>query len=583
MAQDPAAAAALSQEEKPAARNGQTLRDQCMQLLAALKLERSGWEPDWRDIGDHIDPWSLRFHVTERNRGTRKGQKIINGIGMTARRTLAAGMTAGMTSPARPWLKLSTPDPEMAEYGPVRQWLQVVTSRMLTVMLRSNLYQALPQIYGHEGTFGTGCMMLQEDSEDLFRCYVQPPGMYSLGVDSRLLVNVFAREFRWTVRQIVETFVMGRGATAAAPQWQRVSQQVKNAWDTNRMDQTADILHVIRPNPDYDPRYASARRKRFQSAYLEVGASGDSYLRVSGYDLFPVLAPRWDVVGDDSYGIGPGHVARGDVKALQLLERRKSQAIEKMVNPPLTGPTELRREKVSLLPGDITYQDVTDPKNGLRPLHEVQMRVDAVGAEIREHEARINSAFYADLFLMLAMSDRREITAREVQERHEEKLLMLGPTIERQNQDLLNPLVDLVFALMDRNQLLPPPPQELAGVQLRVEFLGLLAQAQKLVGTVAIERTAAFVAGLAQTFPDVADKFDADQAVDAYGDAQGVAPDIIRSDDAVAKRRDQRAQQQAAAAQAQATMLRIQGAQALGSIDMSKDTALSRLSEAAPV
>lgn len=385
-----AAAPGIATEEKPEPRNGQTLRDQCMQLHTSLKLERSGWEPDWRDIADYIDPWSLRFHVSERNRGVRKGQKIINGIAMTARRTLAAGMTAGMTSPARPWLKLTTPDPEMAEYGPVREWLQVVTSRMLTVMLRSNLYQALPQVYAQEGTFGTGCVMLQEDSEDLFRCYVQPPGMYSLGVDSRLLVNVFAREFRWTVRQIVETFVMGKGATASSPEWWRVSPQVKNAWDMNRMDQTADILHIIRPNPDYDPRYENGKRKRFQSAYIEMGAPAESYLRVSGYSMFPVLAPRWDVVGDDSYGVGPGHVARGDVKALQLLERRKSQAIEKMVNPPLTGPSELRREKVSLLPGDITYQDVTDPKVGLRPLHEVQMRIDTVGAEISQHETRIN-------------------------------------------------------------------------------------------------------------------------------------------------------------------------------------------------
>ena len=76
-------------------------------------------------------------------------------------------------------------------------------------MLRSNLYQALPQVYGHEGVFGTGCMLVQEDTEDLFRCYVQPVGSYSIGLDSRLLVNTFAREFRWTVRQVVERFVRG--------------------------------------------------------------------------------------------------------------------------------------------------------------------------------------------------------------------------------------------------------------------------------------------------------------------------------------------------------------------------------------
>ena len=564
--------------EKPVPINGRTLRDQCLQLNAALKLERSGWEPDWRDLADYIDPYALRFLQTDRNRGQRKGQKIINSVATMARRTLAAGMTAGITSPARPWLRLTTPDPELAEYGPVRQWLQTTTQRMLTVMLRSNLYQALPQVYAHEGVFGTGCMLVSEDTEDLFRCYVQPIGSYAIGLDSRLIANTFTREFRWTARQVVERFV--RQADGSM-QWGRASIAVKNAWDAGRHDQPVDILHVIEPNPDHNPRLQNGRAKRYRSTYLELAGGDDRYLRASGYDNFPVLAPRWDVCGDDTYGIGPGHIARGDAKAIQLLERRKSQAVEKMVNPPLTGPTELRNGRVSLLPGDITYQDVREGQMGLRPIHEVNMRIDAAGAEIREHENRINSAFYADLFLMLAMSDRREITAEEIRAKQEEKLLMIGPTLGRQEQDLLNPLVDRVFALMQENSLLPEIPQELAGVTLRIEYLGLMAQAQKLVSTSSIERMVVFAAQLAQVVPEVLDKLDADQAVDEMADAIGASPNVIRSDDAVAEIRAQRQQAQAAAAQAQAAASTVQGAQALGSIDMSGDTALTRMLGAA--
>lgn len=571
------AEAAQTADEKPQDRGGQTLRQQCLALLAALKLERAGWEPDWKDLAEYIDPWSLRLQQTDRNRGQRKGQKIINSAATMAARTLGAGMTGGIASPARPWLRLTTPDPSLAEYGPVRQWLQTTTERMLTVMLRSNLYQALPEVFGHEGVFGTGCMIVQEDEEELFRCHVQLPGSYALGLNSRGLVDVFVREFRWTVRQVVERFVKVDGGEY----WDRVSTRVRAAWDTNRHEETVDIVHVIRPNPDHDPRYMNATRKRYQSVYLEIGGSDDRYLRVSGYDTFPVLAARWLVNGDDTYGVGPGHVARGDAKALQLLERRKSQAIEKMVNPPLIGGTDLRDRKVSLLPGDITYEDVRDGKNGLRPIHEVNMRIDAASAEIREHEARIASAFYADLFLMLFMSDRRQMTATEVQERHDEKLLMLGPTLERQNQDLLNPLIDRVFFLMAENDLLPEIPEELRGVTLRVEFLGLLAQTQKMVATVGIERIAGFVSGLAQLDPGVLDKFDADQAVDEMAEAIGVSPAVIRSDDAVDEIRAQRQQAQAAAAQAQAAASTVQGAQALGSIDMSGDTALTRMLGAA--
>ena len=50
----------------------------------------------------------------------------------------------------------------------------------------------------------------------------------------------------------------------------------------------------------------------------------------------------------------------------------------------------------------------------------------------------------------MAFSDRRQITAREIEERHEEKLLMLGPVLERLNDELLRPLIDRTFNIMVR-------------------------------------------------------------------------------------------------------------------------------------
>ena len=57
------------------------------------------------------------------------------------------------------------------------------------------------------------------------------------------------------------------------------------------------------------------------------------------------------------------------------------------------------------------------------------MRLDlgALAADIADVQGRIKEAFYANLFLMMAESDRREITAREIDEQREQKMLMLGP------------------------------------------------------------------------------------------------------------------------------------------------------------
>ena len=60
------------------------------------------------------------------------------------------------------------------------------------------------------------------------------------------------------------------------------------------------------------------------------------------------------------------------------------------------------------------------------------MRLDlgALAADIAEVQGRIKEAFYANLFLMMAESDHREITAREIDERREESIsIFLGPVL----------------------------------------------------------------------------------------------------------------------------------------------------------
>ena len=166
--------------------------------------------------------------------------------------------------------------------------------------------------------------------------------------------------------------------------------------------------------------------------------------------------------------------------------------------------------------------------------------------DTRAIQERVNSAFYADLFLMLSMSDRRQITAREIEERHEEKLLMLGPVLERLNDELLDPLIDRTFAAMLRGGQIPPPPRELEGVDLKVEYVSILAQAQKMVALGAIDRLAMFAGTVAQITQQPVDKVDWDQAIDEYGQALGVSPRVIVPDDKVAEARGARAQQQQA-------------------------------------
>ena len=522
-------------------------------LRGQLEAERSSFLPHWRELGDYILPRRPRFFVTDTNRGERRSQRIIDSSGTMSARTLSSGMMSGLTSPARPWFRLTTPDPALAELNPVRFWLQDVTNRMNTVYLRSNLYNTLPIIYGDLGVFGTASMFIEEDFKDVIRTYSIPVGSYTIANDDRLKVGTFVREFRMTVRQVVQKF--GEQLPDGGIDFKEISSHVKGMWSNGNKDAWTNIVHVIKQNELYKPNNPFS--KKFTSSYYERGASrpqgginfqGPSndegkFLRESGFNHFPVLAPRWEVTGEDTYGTScPGMIALGDIKQLQTGEKRSLQAIEKKVNPPMIAPTALRRAKSSILPGDITYMDEREGLKGFRPAHEVNFQVTELEAKQEQCRQRISRAFYEDLFLMLSRLDRREITAREIDERHEEKLLALGPVLEQLNQDLLDPLIDITFDIMARQGLIPEPPPELQGVDLKVEYVSIMSQSQKLVGLSAIERFANFSASIAQVKPSVLDKIDADQMIDVYADITSVPPGIVRSDEEVAQLRAERAE-----------------------------------------
>ena len=146
---------------------------------------------------------------------------------------------------------------------------------------------------------------------------------------------------------------------------------------------------------------------------------------------------------------------------------------------------------------------------------------------------------------MMAESDRRSITAREIDERHEEKMLMLGPVLERLHDELLDPLIKRVFNIMSRAGMIPPLPPGLPVRGLQVEFISLLAQAQKSVATGAIEQFWQFGAAIAQQKPEALDRLDVDGAMDAYADMTGVPAAVTVDRQRAAAARQARAQQQA--------------------------------------
>lgn len=515
-----------------------------MRRWTDIKDERSTFFGHWEELSEYIMPRRGRFLTSKSNDGSKKNNKIIDSTGSMAVRTLSAGMMSGITSPARPWFRLATPEAALMEQSEVKQWLFGVEKKMRDIFSRSNLYNSLQTVYEELAVFGTGAMLISEDFDDVIRCYPFTVGEYGIAQSHRLQVDTFYREFNMTVAQLVEQFGMDNCSDA-----------VQTMFKSGQLDKWVEVLHVIEPNLVREYNKKDNQNMPFHSCYVEKASKNERKLLESGYEEFPILAPRWHVTGVDIYGRSPGMDVLGDIKALQVEQKRKAQGIDKMVNPPLQAPSSLRGQSASVLPGGVTYVDTMQgTQGGFRPTYEVNPRLAELQQDIQETQYRIQQGFYSDLFQMMMNSDRRQITAREIDERHEEKLLMLGPVLERLHTELLNPLIDRTFNIMARNDLLPPAPEELAGVTLKVEYISVMAQAQKAIGTGAIERLAGFVGNIAAAKPEVLDKFDADQSIDEYAEMLGVPPKIVVPDDIVQQIREQRQaqmEQQMAMEQAQ--------------------------------
>jgi hypothetical protein len=560
--------------------DGKTKKQRLEKLRVSLSNEASSFISHWRELGDYILVRRGRFTSTDRNKGDRRTRNIVDSTATVAARTLSSGMMSGITSPARPWKRLTTPDPDLSENEGVKEWLHVVNRRMDTIFARSNLYNVLPTLYYDMGVFATGAMLVEEDDETTIRCLSLPIGSYFIGNDAKGRVRVFVREFGMTVRQVVDRFTDGKDLS-------NLSTKVQDAWKRNsNSEEWIDVVHVIEPNKEFDPRKLESRYKAFYSCYYEKSNSEGLSLEEKGYDEFPVLVGRWSVTGEDSYGTDcPGMMALGDVKQLQLGERRGMQALEKMINPPLVGPPSLRNSKVSELPGDITWVDEGQYQT-LRPLHEVKPNLEQLEFKQAQVRQRIQEAMYTNLFLMLAYSDpskgKQPVTATEIAERQEEKLLALGPVLEQLNQDVLDPLIDRTFAIMVRQGAVPEPPQELQGVSLKVDYISIMASAQKMIGLSALERFTSHVGSLALAraqAPDdpIWDKVDLDQEVDEFADMTGVPPRIVVPDENVQKVRAQRAQERQAAQQTALAQQESVAAKNLSQSKTSGDNALAQL------
>ncbi len=233
----------------------------------ALTNERRTWEADWKMLAQHFLPRkmrSLELDGTVTNRGGLRTD-ILNNTGVLSMRDLAAGMHGGMTSPARPWFRLSLQDEEMASYKPVRAWLDDCQDRMRTIFHRSNFYNVIHSHYNELGTFGTGFLFELGDEKSGIRFVPLTVGEYDLDTDEHGRVDTVFRTCDMTVRQIVRRFGYDK-----CPE---VIQRLFDSPPKTSVDRFR-VVHAVLPRNDRNPQKLDAKNMPWASYYYLEARDG---------------------------------------------------------------------------------------------------------------------------------------------------------------------------------------------------------------------------------------------------------------------------------------------------------------------
>lgn len=505
-------------------------------------------------------------------RGMVVNQNIIDPTGTQAMRICAAGLMSGLMSPGRPWFRIK---PAMIARdsvdGATARWFEEVEDRIYQVLSRSNFYDMGAQMFEDLTVFGTGPMLIYEDDEDVIRCYLPCPGEYYLAVGPDGRINGFFRMFVWTVAQIVEFFGL-----------ENCPEDVQGLWATKggSLDVEKIVAHAIEPNFPIDARNGLGDVGVIEGGftwrenYWVWGSSTNYPMSSRGFHEAPHVVPRWATTSNDPYGRSVGMDVLQDIMQLQEETRRKAEAIQKLVRPPMLADASLKNEPASGVPGGITYVAGLGPDKGMRPIYTVNPQIKEMMEDLAAIQQRVKTGFFNDLFLMIAEAGK-DMTAYEVAQRQQEKLQVLGPVTERWQNEFAAPAVQRVFRIMERKGLLPPLPEALVGMPLGVEFVSPLAMAQKTASTTAMERYAQVTGNLTGVYPEARAMMKPAAFLREYGNLIGVPASVMGDEKDVAAFMENLAKQQQQAQMAAGAQQAVEGAQTLSQTDISGQNALA--------
>ena len=529
------------------------LAEQLVARHNALKSDRGTWDVLWQQIADYVMP--RKSQVTTKKTEGVEGftDDIYDMTVIRSNMTLAAGQLNYVTPATDRWFAFEPPEEMKAQGGDAAaRWYQLCTEIAFRELARSNFYLEIHELFLDRGGFGTSIIFAEEGKRVTLKFENWEVGTYSIAEDDEGVVDTVFREFELTCRQAVQKFGI-----------EHVGESVQKCYEERKptsLDKKFTFIHAIYPRADDQraPGKIDGPNKPIASVYVNV--TDKVCVRNAGYDEAPAAVSRFLKWGKSPYGYSPSIEALPTVRQVNFIEKQMDALAELAAFPRILIPDGLEGD-VDLRSGGVT---VFDPNNVNAVPKEwaTQGRYDIGLQRVQAKQKQIEEAFHVTLFKMFAEREK-QMTAREVIERVQEKLVQFSPTFARMTTELLNPLLERVFGILFRANKFPEPPEEVfvvtpEGVSLplpQVAYTSKIALAIKALENQSFLQFVEIVAPLVQVDPSVMDAINTDKAMKGLARNLSLPVDWMRTDEEIAAMRQQRQEAQQAQAQAEQAKL----------------------------
>lgn len=505
--------------------------EQIVELFKKLQSDRFTIESHWQELAERFLP--IKANVTsQRTPGSKMPTTNYDSTAMDSLLIFAAGLHSYLTNPSSRWFELGVQEKALKDNKNVREWLQECQDIIFRTFNNSNFNQQIHETYIDFGCFGTACLYEEEDVLQNVRFYARPPAECYIMENEREIIDSNIRKCTYTVRQ-------------AYMKWgDNCGEKILGMVKANKWNEKVQIIHSTMPRFNRDDSKADAKNMAWESKYIE--ADKQHLLSESGYPEFPYFIPRQHKISGEEWGYSQSMVALPDVKTLNSMSKTILKAAQKQVDPPIVVPDDGFTLPFNYTPGAINVKrsGTTDEIDILAA--ELKGNLP-IGLEMEEQRRQqIRRIMFVDLFMTLAKLDK-EMTATEVIERVNEKMLILGPILGRLMNELLDPLIHRTFAILLRSQKLPPLPAELlnqdgTSKDYTITYISPLAKAQRMAELKSINDFLIQVSTINSIAPWAIDNLDVDAIVRRLADISNLSVDLINSTEMVQQIRQQREQ-----------------------------------------